>query len=69
MEQQTADLIRDVLSGKYDNHPIMKGIYRMLQGKSPAEKAQILLNLAQSKGIDVNAKIFSETDLKPFGLL
>ena len=69
MEQQTADLIRDVLSGKYDNHPIMIGIYRMLQGKSPAEKAQILLNLAQSKGIDVNAKMFSETDLKRFGLL
>lgn len=69
MEQQQANLIRDVLDGKYDNHPIMQGIYRMLANKSPQERIGVILTLAKEKGIDINAKMFTEDDLKRFGLL
>lgn len=48
---------------------------QMMQGKTKEQQIQTLLNAAQSRGFDINAKIFSEEDVKslmsnnsPFGL-
>jgi hypothetical protein len=62
------DLVRNFMAGKFNNHPLMQQYNKMMAGKTPEQQAQTLLNLARSKGIDPNAKIFSEQDLKMFGL-
>lgn len=40
----------------------------MLAGKSPEQQWQTLMNFAKSQGLDPDAKIFSEADLKTFGI-
>jgi predicted XRE-type DNA-binding protein len=36
----------------------------MMQGKTPQQQADTLLNIARSKGIDVNEKRFSVADIQ-----
>lgn len=40
----------------------------MMGGKDRQAQIQTLLNSAQSKGIDVNKKMFTEEDLRALGL-
>lgn len=40
----------------------------MMGGKTIEQKKQTIINLARTNGIDPNEKIFSEEDLKSFGL-
>lgn len=56
------------MAGMFNNHPLMKQFNQMMAGKNREQQAQTLLNLAQSRGIDINKKMFSEQDLKKFGL-
>jgi hypothetical protein len=46
----------------------MQQVRQMLAGKSPDQQWQTLINFAKTQGIDTDAKIFSEADLKSFGL-
>lgn len=63
-------LIEDVLSGKYDNHPIMQSIKRMTANKSGPEQVQILLNMLSSSGFDINQKIHIPDELaRKYGLI
>lgn len=57
-----------VMQGKMQNNPLMNTFNQMMQGKNPQQKIQTLLNLAQSRGLDINAKQFTELDLKQLGL-
>lgn len=41
---------------------------QMMHGKSRSEQIDTLLNAAQSKGIDINAKQFTEDQVRKFGL-
>lgn len=50
------------------NDPMMDLFNQMMQGKNPQQKFQTLLNSAKSKGMDINAKMFTESDLKALGL-
>jgi hypothetical protein len=54
--------------GKLNNMPQMQMFNQMMNGKTPQQQLQTILNMAKSKGIDINQKIFSEEDLKSFGL-
>lgn len=42
---------------------------KMMNGKSPEQQFETLLNVARSKGIDVNKKQFTENDLRQLGLI
>ena len=57
------------MTNKLQNSPIMQAFNQMMNGKSQEQKIQTLLNLAKSKGIDVNKKMFSQEDLKKLNLL
>ena len=46
----------------------MQSFNQMMSGKTTDQQIQTLLNVAKSRGFDVNAKMFSEEDLKSFGL-
>ena len=61
-------LMNQVAQNKLQGHPIMNLFNQMMHGKSNAQKWDTLLNAAQNKGIDINAKTFTEQDLKRFGL-
>lgn len=43
-------------------------IQQMMQGKTPQQQFETLLNCAKSKGIDINKKMFTEDDVKSMGL-
>lgn len=51
------------------NSPEMQTFNQMMRGKTFEQQQQTVLNMAKSKGIDVNAKIFSEQDVKQLGLI
>lgn len=62
-------LVQQVMSGQMQNSPQMQMFQQMMQGKNRSEQMQTLLNLAQSRGLDVNQKIFNENDLRSLGLM
>lgn len=51
------------------NKPEMQLFNQMMGGKTPQQQYQTILNSAKSKGIDVNQKMFSESDLRQMGLI
>ena len=56
------------MMGQFNNTPQMQMFNQMMAGKNQQEQMQTLLNLAKSKGFDINKKIFSNSDLKTLGL-
>lgn len=56
------------MSGQMQNHPMMAQFNQMMSGKTGGQQMQTLINLARSRGIDPNQKMFSESDLKSLGL-
>lgn len=61
-------LMSNFVLGKLKSMPEMQTFNQMMAGKTPEQQIQTILNMAKSKGIDINAKMFSEEDLKNFGL-
>lgn len=61
-------LMNNFMAGQLQNMPEMQMFNQMMSGKNPQQQAQTILNMAKSKGIDPNAKIFNEQDLQMFGL-
>lgn len=68
-------VLNQIMSGQLENNPMMNMCKQMMQGKTKEQQIQTLLNAAQSRGFDINAKMFSEKDVKslmsnnsPFGL-
>ena len=59
-------ILSNFLAGKFQ--PQMQMFNQMMNGKTPEQQMQTILNMAKSKGININQKIFSETDLRDFGL-
>ncbi len=59
-------ILNNFLSGKFKNE--MQSFNQMMSGKTTEQQVQTLLNMAKSRGFDINAKMFSEEDLKSFGL-
>lgn len=66
MNGMLSQLMNNLLAGKYKNE--MASFNQMMSGKTPDQQVQTLLNMAQSRGFDINAKIFSDDDLKTFGI-
>lgn len=62
------DFINRFFKGEFNDNPIVKRIYNMVEGKSDSDKFKILVNMLQSQGFDINQKIFSEADLKRWGI-
>jgi hypothetical protein len=46
----------------------MQMFNQMMSGKDSRQQIDTLLNLAKSRGFDINAKMFSESDLRTLGL-
>lgn len=61
-------IFQKFMQGAFNNHPAMSQFNQMMAGKTPEQQAQTLLNFAKSNGIDPNAKIFSEQQLRQLGL-
>ena len=61
-------LMNRLMTGQLQNMPQMQLFNQMMSGKTFEQQKQTILNMAQSKGLDINQKIFSEQDLKMFGL-
>lgn len=68
MSQLLSMLINKFMSGQLQNMPQMQMFNQMMNGKTQAQQIETLLNMARSKGIDINAKMFSESDIKQLGL-
>ena len=61
-------LMNNFINGKLQQMPQMQFFNQMMSGKNPQQQIETIKNIAESRGIDLNAKIFSEQDLKMFGL-
>ena len=61
-------MLQNIIMGKFANHPALPQLKQMMSGKTPEQQTQTLLNFAKSNGVDPNAKIFSEQDLRMLGL-
>lgn len=59
-------LVNSFLAGKFKNE--MQSFNQMMSGKDVNQQMQTLLNMAKSRGFDINAKMFSEDDLRNLGL-
>ena len=71
MFQITPQLVQmgmQMLMGKGGNDPRMQQFSQMMSGKNQQQQFQTLLNLAKSRGLDVDAKMFSREDLQNLGL-
>lgn len=61
-------LITGLIQGQFANHPLMKQVQSMLQGKSKQEQIQTLINTAQTLGLDINEKRFTAEQLQRLGI-
>lgn len=61
-------LITGLMQGQFANHPLMKQVQSMLQGKSKQEQIQTLINTAQTLGLDINEKRFTAEQLQRLGI-
>lgn len=61
-------IMQQMMTGQMQNNPMMGLFNQMMQGKTPEQQFQTILNSAKSRGIDVNAKMFTEADLRSMGL-
>ena len=68
MSQLLNQLISNFMMGKFQNSPQMQMFNQMMAGKTPEQQMKTILNMAKSKGFDINQKMFSEEDLKGLGL-
>lgn len=53
-------LINMLLQGTLRNHPMMAQYNQMMQGKNSEQQMQTIMNIAKSRGIDINAPIITE---------
>lgn len=61
-------LINNLFTNKLNTMPQMQIFNQMMSGKNPQEQFQTIMNMAKSQGFDINAKIFTEQQLKQLGL-
>lgn len=61
-------LMNRFMAGQLQNMPEMQMFNQMMNGKTPQQQGQTILNIARERGIDPNAKIFTDQDLQMFGL-
>ncbi len=54
--------------GRLQNHPLMQQYNQMMAGKSPQQIMQTILNMAKSRGFDINKKILTDEDARQIGL-
>lgn len=66
MNQLITQILNNFMAGKFQ--PQMQMFNQMMNGKTPEQQMQTILNMAKSKGIDINQKMFTEADLKSFGI-
>lgn len=43
-----------VMKGQFQNHPLMATVNQMMAGKTPEQQRQTVLNVAKSRGFDLN---------------
>ena len=61
-------LTQQIMGGQFQNSPQMQVFNQMMSGKTQTEQIQTLINLAKSRGLDINKKVFSERDLQTLKL-
>lgn len=59
-------IIKSLISGMLNNTPAMQAFNQMMSGKSKDQQIQTIMNLAKTKGIDPNEKIFSREEVEAF---
>ena len=56
------------MNGQLKNHPMMAQFNQMMQGKNPQQQVQTIMNMAKSKGLDINTPILTEQQARQLGL-
>lgn len=54
------------LTGDYTKHPLYPKYLQMMQGKTPQEQQQTLMNFASSLGVDLNSTRISSEEYQQF---
>ena len=54
MNQMLSMLLNKAMQGQLANHPLMSTVRQMMDGKTPEQQRQTVLNTAKSCGFDLN---------------
>lgn len=63
------NLVQQAMQGNLQNLPQMQVFNQMMAGKDRRQQIETLINMAKSKGLDVDAKQFTASDLRSMGLM
>lgn len=47
-------ILNQFMNGKFANHPLMATVNQMLAGKTPEQQRATVMNVAKSRGFDLN---------------
>ncbi len=47
-------LLNMFMQGQFRNHPLMATVNQMMAGKTPEQQRQTIINVARSRGFDLN---------------
>lgn len=47
-------LLNMFMQGKFANHPLMATVNQMMAGKTPEQQRETIINVAKSRGFDLN---------------
>ena len=47
-------LLNMFVQGQFRNHPLMATVNQMMAGKTPEQQRQTIINVAKSRGFDLN---------------
>ena len=61
-------IAQQFMTGQMRNNPMLAQVSQLLNGKTPQQQFETLINCAKSKGFDVNAKMFTDADLQSLGI-
>lgn len=53
MNDMLLTLLNRYMQGQFANHPLMKTVQQMMEGKSPEQQRQTIINVAKSYGFDL----------------
>lgn len=54
MNPMLSTLLNKCIQGQFANHPLMATVRQMMEGKTPEQQRQTVINTARSCGFDLN---------------
>lgn len=61
--------VKQMMSKQFEGNPLMSSYHQMMDGKTPEEQKQVLINIAKSQGIQVDPNDIVGSILRAKGMM